>query len=351
MHISQQNFGNLENGEEVFLIQMKNNNGLEVEIITYGAIIKSIKTPDLHGNFEDIVLGKDDIRGYEEDNSCLGAVVGPVAGRIGMAKAEIAGKVFEFQANDGVNSLHGGNAGLHKKNWSAEMSETSNSVKVVLTYHAKDLEGGYPGNRTFKTTYILNNKNQLMVYFDATTDKDTIINMSTHSYFNLSAKHQNIYDHKMMMNSLKVLNMDEGNIPDGTEQYILGTPYNFSRGALIGDVLQKIDFGIDHAYVINKQYGAFGISAKVVHEPSGRTMDLVTDQPVVVFYTANHYDGQTKGKNGWSMRKHDAFCLEPQHHPDAPNHPDFPSIEVKSGEKYKSRTQLSFGLTSDQHHH
>jgi aldose 1-epimerase len=351
MHISQQSFGILENGEEVFQINMENTNGVQIEIISYGAIIKSIKTTDLEGSYEDIVLGKDDLKGYVEDDSCLGAVVGPVAGRIGKARAMISGYGYQFDANDGENLLHGGSAALHKKNWKPEISETENSVKVELTYKAKDLEGGYPGNRSFKTTYILNNKNQLMVYFDATTDRDTIINLSTHSYFNLSGKHQNIYDHKMMMNSLKVLNMDKGNIPDGTEKYILGTPYNFSRGALIGEALSKIDFGIDHAYILNKEYGAFGISAKVVHEPSGRTMDLVTDQPVVVFYTANHYDGSKAGNNGHPLSRHHSFCLEPQHHPDAPNHSEFPTIEVKAGEKYKSRTQLSFGLTSDSHHH
>lgn len=351
MHISQQSFGFLDDGKEVFLIKMKNSRGVEVEIITYGSIIKSIKTPDLNGHFEDIVLGKDDLEGYMHDDSCLGGVAGPVAGRISNAQAIIGGKLFKFDKNDGPNSLHGGSAALHKKNWKAEIVKRENSVKLVLTYNAQHLEGGYPGNRSFKTTYILNEKNQLLVYFDATSDQDTIINMSTHSYFNLSGKHQDIYDHKMMLNSLKILNMVAGNIPDGTESYVLGTPYNFSRGALLGEALSKIDFGIDHAYVINKEYGAFGISAKAVHEPSGRTMDLVTDQPVLVFYTANHYDGNSFGKNSLPLKKHHAFCLEPQHHPDAANHPHFPSILVQAGEKYKSRTQMTFGLTSDSHHH
>lgn len=351
MHISQQSFGYLPDGDEVFLIQMKNNKGVEVEVITYGAIIKKIITPDLEGNFEDIVLGKEDIQGYLEDESCLGAVVGPVAGRIGKAQAFIAGKQFEFHQNDGQNSLHGGTAALHKRNWEAEITERENSVKLELSYHAKHLEGGYPGNRTFKTTYILNEKNQLLVYFDATTDQDSIINLSTHSYFNLSGKQQDIYDHKMLLNSLKMLNMGAGNIPDGSESYVLGSPFNFSRGALIGEALKQIDFGIDHAYIINKEFGAFGISAKAVHESSGRTMDVVTDQPVLVFYTANHYDGSQLGKNKFPLKKHHAFCLEPQHHPDAPNHSNFPSIEIKAGEVYKSRTQFTFGLTSDTHHH
>lgn len=351
MHISKQSFGFLPDGEEVFIIKMKNHRGIEVEIITYGAIIKAIKTPDLGGNFEDIVLGKDNLQGYLEDDSCLGAVAGPVVGRIGKAHAVISGKLFEFEKNDGENSLHGGAAALHRRNWKAEIAERENSVKLELSCHAKHLEGGYPGNRSFKTTYILNKKNQLLVYFDAITDQDTIINLSTHSYFNLSGKHQDIYDHKMMLNSLKILNMGAGNIPDGSESYVLGTPFNFSRGALLGEALKKIDFGIDHAYIINKEFGAFGISAKAVHESSGRTMDLVTDQPVLVFYTANHFDGSQLGKNGLPLKKHHAFCLEPQHHPDAPNHPNFPSIEIKAGEKYKSRTQMTFGLTTDEHHH
>jgi len=278
-------------------------------------------------------------------------VVGPVAGRIGKAKAKIGEKIFEFDKNDGPNTLHGGSAALQKRNWKAETEERENSVKLVLTYQAKHLEGGFPGNRLFKTTYILNDKNQLLVYFDATTDQDTIINMSTHSYFNLSGKHQEIYDHKMMLNSMKILNMEDGNIPEGSESYVLGTPFNFSRGVLLGAALKKIDFGIDHAYVINKEFGAFGISAKAVHEPSGRTMDLVTDQPVLVFYTSNHYDGSQLGKNNLPLKKHHAFCLEPQHHPDAPNHKYFPSIVIKAGENYKSRTMISFGLTTDEHHH
>jgi len=350
MYILQQSFGNLDSGDEVFLIKMRNNNGIEVEIITFGAIIKSIKTPNLDGEIEDIVLGKENINGYVEDDSCLGAVVGPVAGRIGKSRVRIAGEDFRFHPNDGVNSLHGGNAALHKRNWEPILSESENSVKVELIYKAVDMEGGYPGNRTFKTTYILTNRNQLMVYFDAFTDKDTIINMSTHSYFNLSGRHQDIYDHTMMINSLKTLNTNDSLIPDGTENYVLGEPLNFSRGAQIGDALQKISSGIDHAYVINKEYGSFGISAKVVHKQSGRTMDLITDQPVVVFYTANHYNSAKKGKNELPLQKHGAFCLEPQHHPDAPNHMNFPSIVIKAGEKYKSRTQMTFGLTSDQHH-
>lgn len=350
MKISQESFGILNDTEEVLLIKMQNNNGIEVEIISYGAIIKSIRTPDLNGDFCDIVLGKKDLQAYVEDDSCIGAVVGPVAGRIGNAEAIIDHKKYQFDKNDNENTLHGGSAGLHKKNWLASISKNENSVKVELKYEAKDLEGGFPGNRIFTTTYILNNKNQLMVYFDATTDKNTIINLSTHSYYNLSGKHPHIHDHKMMINSLKTLNTTEELIPDGTENYVLGLATNFSRGAILGEALKRLPKGLDHAYIINKGMGQFGISAKAVHEQSGRTIDMVTDQPIVILYTSNHFDGSKFGRNGDKLEKHAGFCLEPQHHPDAPNHNNFPTIEIKAGEKYKSRTQITFGLTSDKHH-
>jgi aldose 1-epimerase len=350
MNISRQSFGNLRSGERVFLIKMKNGHGIEVEILTYGAVIKSIKTPDLNGQFDDIVLGKDKLHGYLEDNSYLGAIVGPVAGRIANAKAMIGGQVYQFEANEKNNTLHSGSTGLHQKNWESETFTQENSVKVILSCKAKDFEGGYPGNRIFKVTYTLNNKNQLLINFDAKTDKDTLINMTTHSYFNLSGKHQNIYDHWLMINALKILNTNDFLIPIGNENSVLGGPLNFFRGAKIGDALKYGDSGIDHTYVINKEYGVYGISVKAVHESSGRTITMVTDQPVVMVYTANHFDGTLYGKNSFPLKKHHAFCLEPQHHPDAPNHTEFPSIEIKAGEKYRSRTQITFGLTTDDYH-
>lgn len=350
MNISQKLFGSLSNGKTVDLIELQNDHQITVRILSYGGIIQSILTPDEKGFLKDIVLGKDDIKGYENDDSYIGAVIGPTAGRIHQAKFKIDDTEFSLDTNGAKHHLHGGSAGLTMKVWDVKTEKRAASVKLELRTSSKDGEGGYSGNRNYKTTYILNNRNQLMIYFDADTDKDTIINMTSHSYFNLSNEDPHIYHQKVMMNSQKTLTVDDELIPDGTFEYVNGKAYNFSRGALLGEALKGMEEGIDKVYVINKEYGAFGISAKVVDEKSGRTLDLVSDQPAVILYTSNHFDGSAMGKNGKALIRHGAFCLEPQHYPDAPNHPNFPCITVRAGEEYKSRNMFTFGLLGDHHH-
>ena len=351
MNITRTHYGTLSNGSKVDIIELNNDKQISIKILTYGGIIESIITPDEEGFLKNIVLGKDNIEGYEKDSSSIGALVGPTAGRISQGQFKIDDNSFALDNNGAKHNLHGGIAGLNKKVWTTELEKRADSVKLVLTFSSVDGEGGYPGNRIFKTTYILNNKNQLLIYFDATTDKDTIINLTSHSYFNLSNEDDNIYDTKMMMNAQKALVVDSELIPDGQIDYVLGTPYNFTRGAKLGEALKGMKEGIDRVYIINKAYGSFGISAKAVDEKSGRTLDLVTDQPGVVLYTSNHFDGSEMGRNGKPLIKHGAFCLEPQHFPDAPNHSTFPSIILRGGEKYKSRNQFTFGLVSHSHHH
>lgn len=350
MNITRKLFGTLSNHTNVDIIELENDRHIKVRILTYGGIIQSIMTPDEHGYQKDIVLGKDDLEGYLKDDSYIGAVVGPIAGRINKGKFHIDDKEFILDTNGGDHHLHGGSAGLTMKVWEAKTEIREDSVKLVLSASSQDGEGGYSGNRTYKTTYILNNKNQLMIYFDATTDKDTIINMTSHSYFNLSNEDENIYAQKMMINAQKTLTVNKDLIPDGSFDFVIGKPTNFTRGALLGEALKGMEEGIDKVYVVNKEYGTFGIAAKAVDEKSGRTLDLVTDQPAVVLYTSNHFDGSALGKDGQALIRHGAFCLEPQHYPDSPNHPNFPCIVIRAGEKYKSRTQFTFGLTSDTHH-
>lgn len=351
MNITRTHYGTLSNGSKVDIIELSNDHEITIKILTYGGIIESIITPDEEGFLKNIVLGKDNLEGYENDNSSLGALIGPTAGRINQGQFKIDELAFSLDNNGAKHNLHGGIAGLSKKVWDAELEKRADSVKLVLTFSSVDGEGGYPGNRTFKTTYILNNKNQLLIYFDATTDKDTIINLTSHSYFNLSNEDDNIYDTKMMMNAQKALVVDSELIPDGQIGYVLETPFNFTRGAKLGEALKGMKEGIDRVYIINKAYGVFGISAKAVDEKSGRTIDLVTDQPAVVLYTSNHFDGTEMERNGKTLIKHGAFCLEPQHFPDAPNHGNFPSIIIRAGEEYKSRNQFTFGLVSHSHHH
>ena len=350
MEINKSPFGKLSNGESVERFELKNNNGVSVSIITYGAIIQSIHTPNEQGVFKDIVLGKDDIEGYEQDQSSLGAVVGPVAGRIGDAKFTLGDQIYHLTANDGPNHLHGAEAGLGKKIWEAEAHLNANSAKLELTTESKNGDGGYPGNRIFKTTYILNEQNRLLIYFEAESDQDTIINMTNHSYFNLSDDETDVYTTKMMINSLKVLKKGKTHIPNGELDYVLGKPSNFSRGAYLGAVIKTYEEGIDEVYVVNKEKGEFKITAKAIDEKSGRVLEVISDQDAVVLYTSNHFNGSEKGKNNQPLIRHCAFCLESQSFTDAINHSHFPSIVVKAGEKYKSKIQWNFGLMSDVHH-
>ena len=350
MEIIKENFGKLSDGRSIEKITLLNNNGLEINILTYGGIIQSLKTPDLLGNFKDVVLGYDDIAGYLNDPYYMGAIIGPVAGRISGATFPLNNKVIKMKANAGPDLLHSGEAGLNAKIWEPTISEKKDSVKLTLTTTAEDGEGGFTGFREFTVSYILNNKNQLMIYFDAISDKDTVVNMTSHSYFNLSDK-PHVYDHFVMINALKTLAVNEDLIPNGEFDYVLGKGTNFSRGRLIGDALNEVKEGIDHVYVINKEIGKFGITTKVVDEKSGRTIELVTDQPGLVFYTNNAPNGEVLGKNQQAIIKHSAFCIEPQHFPNAPNHSNFGSILLKAGDKYKSRNQFTFGLSSDVHAH
>jgi len=352
MEINKEAFGKLSDGTEIEKIELINDHQLKVSILTYGGIIQSIYTANEKGDFKDIVLGYDDLQGYEKDPFYIGAVVGPVAGRITNAQIPLNGKMIQLEANAGLHQLHGGAKGLHKKVWKVETEIKNDSLKVVLKVSAADGESGYPGNREFQTTYILNNKNQLMIYFDAITDTDTVINMTSHSYFNLSdIENDTVHQHLAMVNALKTVAVDKDLIPNGDFDYVLGKPTNFSRGKLIGEALEQMPGGLDHVYAINKVAGKFGISAKVVHQESGRVLEVVTNQPALVFYTNNFPDGSIQGKSGLPIIKHGAFCLEAQFFPDSPNHPNFPSILLKAGEKYKSRTQITFGLKSDTHHH
>lgn len=351
MNINTSVFGNLSNQSRIDKIDLINKNNIKVSILTYGGIIQSIETPNEKGILKDIVLGYDDMDGYINDPYYIGAIIGPVAGRISNAQIPLNGNIIQLDANAGNNQLHGGPDGLNTKIWNAKTETLQNSVKLELKCFAKDGESGYPGNREFTTTYILNNKNQLLIYFDAVSDKDTVVNMTSHSYFNLSDKENDgIDEHLVMINSLKTLATNKELMPNGEFEYILGKPTNFSRGKSLKNALMEQAEGFDHLYIINKEEGKFSITAKVVHQESGRVIELYTDQPGLVFYTNNAADGKIIGKNNHPIIKQGAFCLEPQKFTDAPNHPNFPSIVLKANQKYSSRNQFNFGLASDTHH-
>lgn len=348
MEIREEYFGTTKNGEKVSKYSFENNLNTKIEVLDYGCIVQSIETPDKLGRLGDIVLGYDTLAEYEEDTYYIGAVVGRVANRIGKAQYIDGPFMVKLDKNDGQNHLHGGNNGLNKVVWKAKTFEKNNSVGVEFTYRSPDGESGYPGNVDFKTTYILNNENQFMIYFSAKTDKRTPINLTSHIYYNLSAgKSPLVLDHIAMINALKYVETDAENIPTGKINYLMGTPQNFSRGKTIGADIDKMDNGYDLAFVINKEIGRFLVTSRVIEPDSGRILDIVTDQPTIQLYTSNHFDGSQGGKHGEKLIKHGAFCLETQGFPDAPNHSNFPTIFLNPDEKYSSHTQISFQLKKD----
>jgi aldose 1-epimerase len=348
MELREEYFGTTKDGEKVFKYIFENNFKTKIEILNYGCIVQSIEAPDKLGQFSDIVLGYDSLEEYEDDTHYLGAVVGRVANRIGKAQYIDGPFMVKLDANEGKHHLHGGYKGLNKVVWKARTFKKNNSLGVELTYRSVDGDSGYPGNVDFKTSYILNNKNQFMIYFNAETDKRTPINLTSHIYYNLSGgKSPLVLDHIAMINALKYLDTDADKIPTGKFNFLMGSPVNFSRGKNIGADIDKMENGYDHAFIINKEIGRFLVTSRVIEPDSGRILDIVTDQPTIQFYTSNHFDGSQKGKKGSKLVKHGAFCMEAQGFPDAPNHSDFPTIFLNPGEKYSSHTQISFQIKYD----
>jgi len=348
MNITEEYYGTIINGEKVFKYILENNFNTRIVALDYGCIIQSIKTLDKNGQSADIALGYDTLFEYENDSHYLGAVVGRVANRIGNAQFFDGPFMYKLEQNDGPNHLHGGNKSLNKVVWKAKPFTKKDSVGVDFTYRSPDGENGYPGNVDFTVTYILNNKNQLMIYFKAETDKRTPINLTSHIYYNLSGgMSPNVLNHYAMINALKYLDTDKQLIPTGKLNFVIGSPINFSRGKNIGADIDKTDIGFDHTFVINKELGRFLVTSRVIEPNSGRILDIVTDQHTVQFYTSNHFDGSLPGKKGVKLEKHAGFCLETQAFPDAPNHSNFPSIFINPDEKYSSHTQISFQIKYD----
>jgi aldose 1-epimerase len=348
MEIREEFFGRSQDGKDVFKYILTNDSKTSIEILNYGGIVRSIVTADRNGKLDDIVLGYDSLKEYENDPYYIGAVVGRVANRLAKAQYIDGPFMVKLEKNDGENHLHGGFQALNKKVWQAKTFERKNSIGVDLYYRSEDGENAYPGNVDFKVTYFLSNKNQFFIYFQAETDKRTPINLTSHIYYNLSGgKSKHVLDHIAMINALKYLETDANHLPTGKLNYLIGSPVNFSRGKKIGADFDKLDNGLDHSFVINKEMGRLLVTSRVIEPQSGRILDIVTDQPTLHFYTANSFDGNLKGKNGMSYEKHAGFCMETQAFSDAPNHANFPSIFLNPGEKYSSHTEISFQIKKD----
>lgn len=348
--IEKKSFGKLDDGSEVTLFILKNKKGMEAKIITYGATVISLTSPDKNGKYEDIVLGYDDLNGYVNDNAYFGAIVGRYGNRIANGKFSLDGKNYQLTINNNQNHLHGGLNGFNKKNFEFVKNEFDDTgTSITFKYLSKDGEEGYPGNLELFVTYTLTNDNELKIDYSATTDKTTILNPTHHSYFNLTANPNNdILNHELTINADEFTPVNSELIPTGKLEKVDNTPFDFRKSKKIGQDINsdneqiKLGLGYDHNFVIKRNNNDVIKIAEVYEPNTGRLMEVFSDQPGVQFYTGNFLNGSLIGKNGIKYNYRTGFCLETQHFPDSPNHSNFPSVFLKPGEKYTQTTIYKF---------
>jgi aldose 1-epimerase len=332
------------------LYKLTNAHGVEVDAMNYGGIIVSIRVPDRKGEFADVVLGHETLEGYIPNPPYIGAVVGRYANRIANGTFTLDGKTYTLPKNDGPNTLHGGtDKTFNKVVWDGEALK--GKTGVAFSYLSKDGDDGFPGNLKVKVTYTLTDENALVIDYEATTDKSTPINLSQHSYFNLAGEGSgDILNQEMMLNANRFTPVDKNLIPTGELRPVKGTPFDFTTATKIGSRIDEsydqlvLGHGYDHNFVLNRKSGDTGLvlAARAYDPSSGRVMEVTTTQPAVQFYTGNFLDGTVTGKHGHVYKRRNAFCLETQHYPDSPNHPDFPTTILKPGETFRSKTVFKF---------
>jgi len=342
-------FHRVIDGAEVDLYTLTNSNGLEATITNYGGIVVSLKVPDKNGKIEDVVLGYDTLNDYLGSTPYFGALVGRYGNRIAKGKFSLDGIEYQLAQNNGENSLHGGLKGFDKVVWQAEKVESSEGPALKLTYTSKDGEEGYPGALHCTVTYTLTNKNCLKIEYEAETDKPTVANLTHHSYFNLKdGGASDILGHQLMIKASKFTPVDKGLIPTGELRPVASTPFDFNQPTAIGarvendDEQLQLGKGYDHNWVLDRQGKEVELVASLYEPTSGRLMEVLTTEPGLQFYCGNFLDGTNKGKGGTVYQHRNGLCLETQHFPDSPNHPDFPTTELKPGEKYTQTTIYCF---------
>ena len=347
--VSKQPFGKTPDGQQVDLYTLRNTRGAEATIMNYGAIVVSLKVPDRSGKFDDVVLGFKDFDGYMKNDPYFGAIVGRYGNRIAKGRFTLNGVEYKLATNNGENHLHGGIKGFDKVVWTGREMKSTAGPSVVMTYLSKDGEEGYPGNLTARVVYTLTNNNELKIDYTITTDKDTVQNITHHSYFNLAGEgNGDILNHLVTINANRFVPTDAGSIPTGELRNVAGTPFDFLKATAIGarinndDEQLKLGNGYDHTWVINGRAGTMRLAATAYEAGSGRVMQVWTTEPGVQFYTGNFLDGTKTGKSGKIYPRRSGFCFETQHYPDSPNHPAFPTTTLKKGQTYKSTTIYRF---------
>ncbi|HYW42292.1 MAG TPA: aldose epimerase family protein [Bryobacteraceae bacterium] len=348
-NVKKQAYGKMPDGKPVELYTLANSNGMEAGIITYGGAVVSLTAPDRAGKYGDVVLGMSDLAGYLQKPPFFGALIGRYGNRIGHAQFKLAGKTYTLPKNDGDNTLHGGPEGFDKRVWKAGEVKSADGPSLGLAYVSQDGEMGFPGKLSAKVVYTLTDKNELKIDYTATTDKDTVVNLTNHSYFNLAGQGEgDILQHQVMINADRFTPVDAGLIPTGELRPVKGTPFDFTTATAIGariaqsdDQLQK-GKGYDHNWVLNKANSGLTKAAEVSESKTGRVMEVWTTEPGLQFYTGNFLDGTFHGKGGKAYALRSAFCMETQHYPDSPNQPGFPSTELKPGATYHTTTIYRF---------
>lgn len=347
--ISFQRAGNVE-GRDTRLYTLKNGHGLEVEIANFGGIITSIKAPDKNGKFEEITLGFDTLHHYVTQNPYFGALIGRYGNRIAKGQFTLDGQTYNLAKNNMGNHLHGGDKGFDKVVWRSKIIEENDQPALLLEYTSADGEEGYPGRLDVKVKYSLNQSNELLMDYTATTDKPTVVNLTNHAYFNLAGNAKtDILGHVLTLNANRYVPVDETLIPTGELLPVDGTPFDFTKPVPIGaridadDEQIKLGGGYDHCWVLNRRRGDDLTLAARVREPnSGRILEVHTTEPGVQFYSGNFLDGTLTGIGGAVYKKRYGFCLETEHFPDSPNQPDFPSVVLRPGETYHTQTIYKF---------
>ncbi len=350
--ITKELFGKKPCGSEVYAYTLTNKNGASVKILTMGGIIQSLLVPDRNGNMADVVFGFDTLDGYLKDNGYQGAVIGRYCNRIANGRFTLNGITYQLALNEnGKVHLHGGNVGFNKKIWDTVPYEKVGEQGVIMTTVSEDAEENYPGTLRVKVTYSFTDENELKIHYEATTDQDTVINMTNHSYFNLGGYNSgSVLEHSLVIDSDAISAINDKLIPTGEAYSVEGTPFDFREAKKIGeriddtsDAQLALVGGYDHNYILNSD-GEMKKAAELYDEKSGRVMSVITDQTSVQLYASLGMNGEIPMKGGMKQTPKTAVCLETQHAPDSPNHDNFPSTKLRVGEKYDTTTIYAFGI-------
>lgn len=344
-------FGITPEGTHINRYTLRNQHGLEVSVINYGGIITSLFVPDKNGVFEDVVLGFDSLADYQKENPFFGALIGRFGNRIAKGRFTLEGKTYTLATNNNENHLHGGIKGFDKVIWNIDEVASPEGAAIKLTYVSNDMEEGYPGTLTTEVTYTLTHANELKITYKATTDKRTIVNLTQHSYFNLSGNtKRDILGHELTLYANTFLPVDATLIPNGKFQEVTNTPFDFTQPTVVGshihaeDQQLKYGLGYDHCWVLNPTSDSLRLAAVLYDRPTGRQMEVFTTEPGIQFYSGNFLDGSLTGKYGVTYQHRTGLCLETQHFPDSPNQKNFPSVELNPGETYQSQTVYKFSV-------